>query len=203
MRREQHFTSWQRRRKRYGGAYSSFPLWGGSFWFLHFQAPKTPSPSKQKALPIKYFVVFTRKRPRLNRALGNKFIGDTFTAGLDMLGLQTKIHGDGDPCCQAGDLSLRVCGDGWFNLCTLIAQCATGVQLHPTPISLPRARWGCFNQPSSTHTHTHTHSTMMPCLWSIRVITIITNLRNKIIKRTRHDLKSLPFPPQNKGWAWN
>ena len=28
-----------------------------------------------------------------------------------------------------------VCGDGWFNLCTLITQCATGVQPHPAPES--------------------------------------------------------------------
>ena len=35
---------------------------------MRFHAPKTPSPSKRKALPIKYFVVFTRKRPRVNGA---------------------------------------------------------------------------------------------------------------------------------------
>ena len=28
-----------------------------------------------------------------------------------------------------------VCGDDWFNLCTLITQCATGVQPDPAPES--------------------------------------------------------------------
>ena len=28
-----------------------------------------------------------------------------------------------------------VSGKGWFNLCSLIAQCATGVQPHPAPES--------------------------------------------------------------------
>ena len=36
---------------------------------MPFHAPKTLSPSKQKALPIKYFVVFPRKHPRVNGAL--------------------------------------------------------------------------------------------------------------------------------------
>ena len=39
-----------------------------------------------------------------------------------------------------------VCGEGWFNLCTLI-----------TGVSLTLARWGCLNQPSSTHTSQHQH----------------------------------------------
>ena len=32
--------------------------------------------------------------------------------------------------CHAGDLVLSVCGVGWFNLCPLTTQCATGVQPH-------------------------------------------------------------------------
>ena len=42
---------------------------GGWFQIFAFSGPKTPSPSKRKALPIKYLVVFTRKRPRVNMAL--------------------------------------------------------------------------------------------------------------------------------------
>ena len=33
----------------------------------------------------------------------------------------------------AMQISLSVCDDGWFNQCTLIAQCTTGVQPHPFP----------------------------------------------------------------------
>ena len=34
----------------------------------------------------------------------------------------------GTPCSHSGDFSY---GDGWFNECTLIAQCATGVHSQP------------------------------------------------------------------------
>ena len=43
---------------------------------------------------------------------------------------------------------LSVCGDGWFNLCKLIAQFTTGVQPYPkSQISLTRQV-----RPSSSHT---------------------------------------------------
>lgn len=32
-----------------------------------------------------------------------------------------------------GKLSLSVCGEGWFILCALSAQCTTGVAPHPAP----------------------------------------------------------------------
>ena len=35
--------------------------------------------------------------------------------------------------CHAGDLSLSVCGDGWFTLGTLITQQATAMQPHKAP----------------------------------------------------------------------
>ena len=37
---------------------------------------------------------------------------------------------------------LSVCGDGWFNQCTLITQCTTGVHLTQpqSPISLGQVR---------------------------------------------------------------
>ena len=37
--------------------------------------------------------------------------------------------------CHAGYLSLSVYSDGWFNLCPLMTQCATGVQPHLAPES--------------------------------------------------------------------
>ena len=40
---------------------------------------------------------------------------------------------NGAPCCHEEDLSLSWCGDGCFNLCTLISQYATVVQPHPAP----------------------------------------------------------------------
>ena len=45
-----------------------------------------------------------------------------------------------------------MCGDGWFNLCTLITQCATGVQPHPAPES-NQTRPG---EAASTRHHPHT-----------------------------------------------
>ena len=36
---------------------------------------------------------------------------------------------------HAGDVSLGVCDDGWFNPCTLTAQRATGVQFNPASAS--------------------------------------------------------------------
>ena len=51
------------------------------------------------------------------------------------------------------EISLRPCGDGWVNLCSLIAQRTTGVQPRPPPDS---------NQPDSVRLlepdiiHTHT-----------------------------------------------
>ena len=47
----------------------NFSTLEGGFRFLRFQAPKTPLPCKRKALPIKYFVVFTRKHPSVNGVL--------------------------------------------------------------------------------------------------------------------------------------
>jgi len=48
-----------------------------------------------------------------------------------------------------------VCGDGWFILCALISQMHPRRAASPRPqslISLTRARWGCLNQPPTTHT---------------------------------------------------
>ena len=68
------------------------------------------------------------------------------------------VHAEGDPCCHEEDL-LSVCGDGGFTLCTLIAQCTTGVQPPPAP-GPNQSDWGqerLFNQLSSTR---HSHITM-------------------------------------------
>ena len=53
-----------------------------------------------------------------------------------LYGVLMTIHGL-VPHDATGDVSLSVCvfGDGWFNLSTLIAQHATGVQPHPDPES--------------------------------------------------------------------
>ena len=38
-----------------------------------------------------------------------------------------------EPRVVDGSVCESVCGDGWFNLCTLIVQCTKGVQPHPAP----------------------------------------------------------------------
>ena len=49
-----------------------------------------------------------------------------------------------------------VWGDGWYNLCTLISQCTTGVQPYPAPESnqsdLAPVR---LPKPAIIHTHSH------------------------------------------------
>ena len=50
--------------------------------------------------------------------------------------------------CQLNSLCVEM---AWFNCCTLITQCATGVQPHPAPKS-NWARCGC------RHPHTHSHT---------------------------------------------
>ena len=53
-----------------------------------------------------------------------------------------------------------VCDDGWFNLCSPIAQCATGVQPHQSqrPIRLGQVR-------PLTAAIIHTHSTLVLLVW--------------------------------------
>ena len=75
MRREQvkhSFAFWAVHMETRGGSFSKLLTLEGVFRFLRFQPPKTLLPCKRKALPIKYFVVFTRKCPRVNRALGTE-----------------------------------------------------------------------------------------------------------------------------------
>ena len=50
--------------------------------------------------------------------------------------LEFEVNDAGRWCSKLpGDLPESVCGDGWFNLPTLISQCATGVQPHLAPQS--------------------------------------------------------------------
>ncbi|CAL8234129.1 unnamed protein product [Arctogadus glacialis] len=53
------------------------------------------------------------------------------------------------------EISPRVCGDFWFNLCTLIAQCVTGVQPLPAPESNQTGQPRLLG-PAIIHTHSHT-----------------------------------------------
>ena len=39
------------------------------------------------------------------------------------------VHGD-----DLYAISSSLCGDGWYNLCALIAQCTKGVQPHSVPV---------------------------------------------------------------------
>ena len=51
------------------------------------------------------------------------------------------------------EISPSVCGDSWFNLCTLITQCGTGLTQIPIrlgPVWLPK--------PAIIHTHSHNHT---------------------------------------------
>ena len=53
------------------------------------------------------------------------------------------------------DLSLIVCGDGWFDMCKLVTQCITGVHIEssdPAPESNPTAP----GEAASTSHHPHT-----------------------------------------------
>ena len=52
------------------------------------------------------------------------------------------------------ELSLSVCGDGWFNLCSLITQRETGVQPPPAPES-NQTRPLRLLKPAIAHTHSH------------------------------------------------
>ncbi|CAL8272225.1 unnamed protein product [Lota lota] len=86
---------------------------------------------------------------------------DQWTQGGDvetglLLRLNAMRPADGAPCCHAEELSPSVCGGGWFNLCTLIAQCATGVQPHPAPES-NQSDSGQVRllKPAPIHTHSH------------------------------------------------
>ena len=70
------------------------------------------------------------------------------------------------------EIFLSVCGYGWFNLCTLIAQCATGKQPHPapqSPISLTQAGWGWL-KPAINHMHSTLYNI------SIRAVQLIHSL---------------------------
>ena len=68
------------------------------------------------------------------------------------------------------ELCLSERGDGWFNLCSLISQCATGVQPHPALESNQRPPGEAASTSHHTHTHTrtrthtHTHILKISCL---------------------------------------
>ncbi|CAL8296460.1 unnamed protein product [Lota lota] len=95
-------------------------------------------------------------------------------------------HADGAPCCHAGELSPSVCGDGWFNLCTLIAQCATGVQPHPAPES-NQSDSGQVRllKPAINHTHSH-NMFLYKCIlfsnWKMFVNMKYTHFRKGLFK---------------------
>ncbi|CAL8326343.1 unnamed protein product [Lota lota] len=81
------------------------------------------------------------------------------------------VHAAGAPYCHVGDLSLSVCGGGWFNLCTLIAQCATGVQPHPAPDS-NQSDSGQVRllKPATIHTHTPTMTFPLGCMYIYHIL---------------------------------
>ena len=94
-----------------------------------------------------FFVIY--KRIVVTQLQDGRVVGSK--AGV-MYDLQIMTHNTGSPCCYAAALSLTVCGDGWFNLCTWITQCVTGVQPHPaqSPIRLVPG------EAASTSHHPHT-----------------------------------------------
>ena len=76
MRHEQvkhSFAFWAVHTETRGGSFSKLLTLEGVFRFLRFQPPKMPLPCKRKALLIKYFGIFTCKRPRVNRILKSQF----------------------------------------------------------------------------------------------------------------------------------
>ena len=94
-------------------------------------ASRTPPNSNPHQVISFSFISYEPQSHKCNKK-AQKFVSTTGAAASRAATDRVPSH---LKCCHLGEHFLSVCGDGWFNLCTLITQCATGVQPHPAPES--------------------------------------------------------------------